>query len=388
MINFHNLEKAFAAKSDAELRNDYLLFKIIGNQWLTKAAPSLTGFALKFRLPVKRIIKATLFKHFCGGEYIEECNKTVAKLHQYKVGSILDYSAEGEEKEEKFDFTEKEIIATILHAKGDPAIPFCVFKPTGVARLALLEKVSSGKTLVAGEAEEFNRVINRIKNICRTAAENNVRIFVDAEETWIQKAIDDLVTQMMAEYNKQQPIVYNTIQLYRTDRLDFLKQAYEHALRNNYWLGIKLVRGAYMEKERDRAKQLGYPSPIHATKSGSDRDFDAALRFCVKHVDRVAICAGTHNEHSSMLLVQLMKEKNIPANDPKIYFSQLLGMSDHISYNLASAGYNVAKYVPYGPVATVLPYLIRRAQENTSIAGQMGRELSLIVEEMKRRKKG
>lgn len=386
MINFYNLEKAFAAKSNADLRNDYLLFKIIGNQWLTKAAPSLTDIALKFHLPIKRIVKATIFKHFCGGEYIEECNKTVAKLHQYKVGSILDYSAEGEAKEKKFDLTEKEIIATIHHAKGDTAIPFCVFKPTGVARMALLEKVSAEKKLTIEESEEFKRAEARVKNICKTAAENNVRIFVDAEETWIQKAIDYIVTQMMMEHNREKPIVYNTIQLYRTDRLGFLKQSYEQAVKNNYKLGMKLVRGAYMEKERARAEQMGYPSPIHTDKRGSDNDFDEALRFCVKHVDRIAICAGTHNENSSMLLVQLMKENNIPHNDSNIYFSQLLGMSDHISYNLADAGYNVAKYVPYGPVASVLPYLIRRAQENTSIAGQMGRELSLIVEERKRRK--
>jgi len=385
-MDFHNLEKAFAAKSNADLRNDYWLFKIIGNQWLTKAAPSLTDIALKFHLPIKRIVKATIFKHFCGGEFIEECNKTVAKLYQYKVGSILDYSAEGEAKEKKFDLTEKEIIATIHHAKGDRAIPFCVFKPTGVGRMALLEKVSAGTNLSPEESGEFKRAEARIKNICRNAAENNVRIFVDAEETWIQKVIDDVVTQIMMEHNREKPIVYNTIQLYRVDRLDFLKQCYDHAVKNNYLLGVKLVRGAYMEKERARAEELGYPSPIHADKAGTDSDFDDALRFCVKHIDRIAICAGTHNENSSMLLVQLMKENKIAPDNPNIYFSQLLGMSDHISYNLADAGYNVAKYVPYGPVASVLPYLIRRAQENTSIAGQMGRELSLIVEEVKRRR--
>jgi proline dehydrogenase len=386
-MTFNDLEKAFAAKSDADLRNDYWLFKVIGKQWLTKAAPFLTNFALKFHLPIKRIIKATIFKHFCGGEYIEECNITVAKLHKFKVGSILDYSAEGEEKEEKFNHTEKEIIATILHAKGDPAIPFCVFKPTGIARLALLEKVSAAKNLSVPEADEFRKAALRFKNICAAAAENNVPIFIDAEETWIQKAIDDLAMQMMQMHNKQKPIVYNTIQLYRTDRLDFLRHACEHAANNNYFLGIKLVRGAYMEKERARAAQLGYPSPIQPDKQSTDHDFNEALKFCVQHIDRVAICNGTHNENSSMLLVQLMKENNISSSHPHIYFSQLLGMSDHISYNLADAGYNVAKYVPYGPVASVLPYLIRRAQENTSIAGQMGRELGLIVEEMKRRKK-
>jgi proline dehydrogenase len=386
-ISFDNLEKAFAAKSNAELSRDYWLFKIIGNPWLVKISPPLVDFALKFHLPIKRIIKATIFKHFCGGEYIEECDQAIKKLFSFHVGSILDYSAEGEEKEEKFDHTEKEIIATIYHAKEDPAIPFCVFKPTGIARFSLLEKISAGGNLAPEESEEFKRVETRIKNICGTAAQHNVRIFIDAEESWIQKAIDDLATQMMLEHNRQKPIVYNTIQLYRTDRIGFLKQSYEHAVKNNYWLGIKLVRGAYMEKERGRAAQFGYPSPIQADKKNSDRDFDEALRFCVQHIDRIAICAGTHNESSSMLLVQLMKENNIPSNHLNIYFSQLLGMSDHISYNLAAAGFNVAKYVPYGPVESVLPYLIRRAQENTSISGQMGRELALIVAERKRRKK-
>ncbi|MEO5572335.1 MAG: proline dehydrogenase family protein [Bacteroidia bacterium] len=386
-MTFDDLEKAFAAKSDAELRNDYWLFKIIGNPWLTKAAPALTDFALKFHLPIKGIVRATLFKHFCGGEDIDECNETIKKLYSFHVGSILDYSAEGEEKEDSFEETTKEIIATIHRAKGVAAIPFCVFKPTGIARFALLEKVSSSATLTVEESEEYKKATARFKNICETAAQNNVRLFIDAEESWIQNAIDDLASQMMRLFNLQKAIVYNTIQLYRTDRLNFLKQSFEHAEKNNYQLGIKLVRGAYMEKERARAEKSGYPSPIQPDKKSCDRDFDEALRFCIQHIQRIAICAGTHNENSSMLLFKLMKEHTIPANDPNIYFSQLLGMSDHISYNLAAAGYNVAKYVPYGPVASVLPYLIRRAQENTSIAGQMGRELKLIVEERKRRKK-
>lgn len=386
-ISFDNLANAFAAKSDAELRNDYWLFKLIGQQWLVKMAPPLTDFALKFHLPIKRIIRATLFKHFCGGEFIEDCNQSIKKLWQYRVGSILDYSVEGEEKEENFERTEKEIIATIQRAKGDSAIPFCVFKPTGVARFALLEKASATPQLTSEEYEEYKRVYNRVRNICKTAAESNVRIFIDAEESWIQKAIDDLAMQMMEHYNREKPVVYNTIQLYRIDRIEFLKQSYEHAAKNNYWSGLKLVRGAYMEKERERAAKLGYPSPIQPDKQSCDCDFDEAIHFCIEHFNRIAFCAGTHNEESSMLLVNLMKKNNIPRNHPNIYFSQLLGMSDHISYNLAAAGYNVAKYVPYGPVASVLPYLIRRAQENTSIAGQMGRELSLIVAERKRRKK-
>ena len=385
-MNFNDLEKAFASKSDADLKSDYRLFKILGQKWLVDIAPPLTDMALKLHLPIKRIIRATVFKHFCGGEFIEDCEKTVNDLYKYKIGSILDYSAEGEEKEESFDYTAKEIIATIHRAKGDPAIPFCVFKPTGIARFALLEKASASADLSAEETEEFKKAAARFKNICAAAAENNVRIFIDAEESWIQKAIDDLAAQMMQLFNSQKVIVYNTIQLYRTDRLAFLKKSFEHAEKNNYFLGLKLVRGAYMEKERARAEKLKYPSPIQPDKQSCDRDFDEALRFCVEHFDRIAICSGTHNEESNMLLSQLMKEKNIPGNHPHIYFSQLLGMSDHISYNLAAAGYNVSKYVPYGPVKSVLPYLRRRAQENTSIAGQMGRELSLITAERNRRK--
>lgn len=385
-VSFNNLEKAFAAKSDSDLRNDYWLFKIIGNRWLVNAGPFFVDVALKLHLPIKRIIRATIFKHFCGGEFIEDCNMTINELYKYGIGSILDYSAEGEEKEENFDKTTNEIIANIKYARGNPAIPFCVFKPTGVARFALLEKMSVTNILLPEEYEESKRIYTRINNICQTAAENNVRIFIDAEESWIQKAIDDIAAQMMIHYNSVKPIVYNTIQLYRTDRIEFLKQSLEHAVKNNYFLALKLVRGAYMEKERERAAKLLYPSPVHSNKKDCDDDFDNALRYCVEHFDRIAICAGTHNEESSMLLVNLMKEKNVSHNNANIYFSQLLGMSDHISYNLADAGYNVAKYVPYGQVAKVLPYLVRRAQENTSVAGQMGRELSLILEERRRRR--
>jgi proline dehydrogenase len=384
-VSFHNIQKAFAAKSNAELRADYWLFKILGIKWLVNAAQPLVNTAAKLHLPIKGIIRATIFKHFCGGESIEDCKDTIDKLSKYHVKSILDYSAEGEQKEESFEYTAREIIATIKTAKENPAIAFSVFKPTGIARLLLLEKVSAGANLSAQEAEEYKRVAARFKKICGTAAENNVRIFVDAEETWTQLAIDNLVTEMMLLFNRQKAIVYNTLQHYRTDRIDFLKKAHEHAVSNNYFLGLKLVRGAYMEKERERAARLGYPSPIHADKKSCDDDYNASLRFCIEHFDRISICAGTHNEESSQYLVQLIEQHRIEPDNQSIYFSQLLGMSDHISYNLADAGYNVAKYVPYGPVDAVLPYLIRRAQENTSIAGQMGRELSLIVAEKKRR---
>jgi proline dehydrogenase len=340
----------------------------------------------RFKLPIKRIIRATIFKHFCGGEFIEDCEQTITKLHQFKVGSILDYSVEGKGDEAGFNLTTEEIIATIKRAKGNPAIPFCVFKPTGIASITLLEKVSLNAHLSQAELKEYQQTYERFKKICSTAAHYEVRILIDAEESWIQNAIDSIAENMMQHYNREKAIVYNTAQLYRHDRLAFLKSANQKAEEMNYFLGIKLVRGAYMEKERERASKMNYPSPIQPDKASCDRDFDDTLRFCIEHIDRIHICAGTHNEESSLLLAQLMEKKSIARNDERIWFSQLLGMSDHISFNLAHAGYNVCKYVPYGPVASVLPYLTRRVQENTSIAGQMGRELSLIIAERKRRK--
>lgn len=385
-VNFDNLEIAFSGKSDSDLTRAYWLFKAINSNFLVKNGPGFLNFAMALRLPVLPIVKATIFKHFCGGEDITDCNKTVQALHSSKIGSVLDYSVEGEENEDNFEHTTTEIINTITRAKGDPATPFCVFKVTGIARFNLLEKASAAPLNDPKDIADYKKVHDRIHRICHHAAANNVRIFIDAEESWIQPAIDAMADEMMALFNKEKAIVYNTVQLYRTDRLEFLKQSHQKATKSGYKLGLKLVRGAYMEKERDRALEKGYPSPIQPDHQSSNRDYDAALRYCVDHFGEIAICAGTHNEESSHLLVRLMKEKNIPVNHSDIWFSQLLGMSDHISYNLAAAGYNVAKYVPYGPVKSVLPYLIRRAQENTSIAGQTGRELRMITEEKKRRR--
>ncbi len=386
-ISFSNTEIAFASKSDRELKDDRMLFNIIGKPWLVRTAPPFVKLAMVLHLPVKPLIRATIYRHFCGGETIAECNETIKKLFDYKVGSILDYSVEGEETEESFDKTAEEILATIKRAKGDAAIPFCVFKPTGIGRMGLLEKASNTKNLSSAEFDEYKRIFGRFKKICAFAADSNVRIFIDAEESWIQNAVDDIAQQMMMHYNGSHAIVYNTVQLYRHDRLNFLNSVFQHASANNYFLGVKLVRGAYMEKERERAVRLSYPSPIQPDKPSCDNDFNEALRFCIHNIHGIALCAGTHNEYSSLLLAQLMEEKNISSSDQRIWFSQLLGMSDHISFNLAHAGYNVCKYVPYGPVDAVLPYLIRRAQENTSIAGQIGRELSMIMQELNRRKK-
>jgi proline dehydrogenase len=387
MLSFNNTEIAFSGKTNNDLNRSYWLFKMVANPAFVNVGSALTNFAIGIHFPIKGIIKATIFKQFCGGETIQECDKTIKELGKFHIGTILDYSVEGKETEHDFDACATETIATVKKAKTDSQIPFCVFKVTGLARFALLEKVSSRDKLTANEQQEFERVQNRVNTICKAAHDANVPIFIDAEESWIQQAIDDLANHMMASYNTQRAIVYNTYQLYRKDRLGYLQHSFELARMSNYYLGAKLVRGAYMEKERARAAEKGYPSPIQDTKEDTDKDYNAALLFCVENTNKIAICAGTHNENSSMYLAQLMKDKAIEAGNKHIYFSQLFGMSDHISFNLASEGFNVAKYVPYGPVNEVLPYLIRRAQENTSVKGQTGRELSLIIKEKERRKK-
>jgi proline dehydrogenase len=386
-LDFSNTEIAFQSKNNAELRTSYLLFKAIGINWLVKMGTPLVEIAFALHLPIKPLIKHTVYKQFVGGEDINDCELAIDNLYKFGIGTILDYSVEGKEAEEDFDYTCKETIDTINKAKNNPKIPFCVFKVTGVARFALLEKLNNNITLNVDEQVEFEKVVNRIDSICKTAYENNVRLFIDAEETWIQIAIDNLATQMMQKYNKEKAIVFNTLQLYRHDRLAFLKESHQQAISNNYYLGVKLVRGAYMEKERARAKELNYIDPIQPTKEKSDIDYNEALAYCIDYIDRISICAGTHNENSSLYLAQLMSDSQIKNNDNRIYFSQLYGMSDNLSYNLANAGYNVAKYLPYGPVKAVMPYLFRRAAENTSVAGQTGRELNLILKERARRAK-
>jgi proline dehydrogenase len=387
MVSFDNTEVAFSGKSDSDLRRAYWLFKVIGNPFIVKVSKVLTNFALAIRFPIKWAIKPTIFKQFVGGENIEECTRTIESLGKFGIGTILDYSVEGKEAESDFDAGTKEIIATVERAQSDKNIPFCVFKVTGLARFGLLEKVSTGEKLSEAETAEWKRVEKRVEAICVRAGEFGKPVFMDAEESWIQQAIDDLADLMMAKVNTSKPIVYNTFQLYRKDRLDFLKKSYAKAVAGNYFLGAKLVRGAYMEKERARATKMNYESPIQNSKADSDRDYDLALGFCVEYIERIGLCAGTHNENSSMLLVKLMNDKKLDHNHPHVFFSQLLGMSDHISFNLSNDGFNVAKYVPYGPVRDVVPYLIRRAQENTSVKGQTGRELGLIMREKERRKK-
>lgn len=378
---------AFAHMSDGDLWRAQQLFRIIGNPVITGVGSWVTKAALALHLPIKAPIKATIFKQFVGGETIEECLRTSERLAKSHVGTILDHSVEGQEDEDTLDHTVEEILRTIAVAKTHKEVPFSVFKPTGISRFALLEKKSLG-TLTPDEQAEWARVEARMLRLCQAAYDTGEPILVDAEESWIQPAIDELVERMMERFNKERAIVYNTLQHYRHDRLEFLRSSLAKADKGNYHLGVKLVRGAYMEKERARAAEKGYPDPIQPDKSASDKDYDEALRFCAEHFDRISVCVGTHNEASTLLMARLMAERGLPKNDRRVWFAQLLGMSDNISYNMAAAGYNVAKYVPYGPVREVLPYLIRRANENTSARGQTGRELGLILAEMRRRKKG
>ena len=384
-LSFENTEIAFRHSTNSALKRAYWLFRIINVNFLVKIGPPITNFAVNIGLPIKGLIKATIFKHFCGGETITECDNTIKNLANSGVGTILDYSIEGEDDEQVFDHTRDEIIRTIERASGDGAVPITVFKVTGVGRFSLLEKLDAAQELTADEQKEWKKVQQRVLDICTRAFKMGIPVMIDAEETWIQKTIDLLALDMMGRFNKQKAIVYNTYQMYRHDKLQSIKDDYLQAVDEGFILGAKIVRGAYMEKERRRAGEMGYPSPIQPDKESADKDYDLALRFCVDHIDRIAFVAGTHNEDSCRLLAELLSDKNIDHKNPHVYFSQLLGMSDNLSFNLANADYNVAKYVPYGPIKAVLPYLFRRAQENTAIAGQMSRELGLIVKEKKRR---
>lgn len=384
-MDFNNTEIAFSGKSNTDLKRSYWLFKIIGWSWLIKIGPTLLAIFMPLWFPIP-IIKATIFKQFCGGESIEECETTIIELSSHNVKTILDYSVEGKEEETVFDSNVKEALAAIEKGKSNSHIPFCVFKLTGFGRFGLLQKVNNKEPLSQNEEAEFERVKSRVDSMCLAGFKMEVPIFIDAEETWIQNPIDKIVLEMMRKYNREKAIVYNTAQLYRWDRIAYLKELKTIAENESFYIGMKLVRGAYIEKERDRAKKMGYKDPMHTTKENTDIDFNLAVKFCIENIDRISLCCASHNEKSNLLLIDLMNEHKISVDDTRIYFAQLLGMSDHISNNMGKEGYNVAKYVPYGPVRDVTPYLIRRAEENTSIAGQTGRELSLILNELQRRK--
>lgn len=388
MINFNDTEIAFKYKTDKSLKRAYRLYNIVKYPWIVSLGKKIVPIAFKLRLPIKGIIRATIFKQFCGGEAIDDCDETISILHKHNVGTILDYSVEGKIEEEDFDATCSEIVATLEKSKNNPAIPFAVFKVTGISRFALLEKLNDeDNELSESERNEFSEVFRRVERICGKAHEVGTPVFIDAEESWTQNTVDRLAESMIKKYNTERAVVYNTVQLYRHDKLDYLKKQVDKAKREGYVFAAKLVRGAYMEKERDRAAEMGYISPIQPDKISCDNDFNAALKFSLDNLDYCNICCGTHNEESNLLLTELMEKKGIKKDDRRINFAQLLGMSDHISYNLAHHSYFVAKYVPYGPIKEVMPYLLRRADENTSVAGQTGRELTLLSKEWERRKK-
>jgi len=383
---FENTEIAFALKNDAHLERAYFLFKMISNEPLVRIGTAATNFALKANLPIEGLIRSTVFDHFCGGVNEEDCLPVIESMYTKGVSSVLDYSVEGKENEEEFDSAMQKVLKIIDFANEKASMPIAVFKPTGFGRFHLYEKLGDGKTLNTEEQEEWNRVVERFDTVCRLAKEKDVIVLIDAEESWMQNAADNLVMQMMQLYNTEKPIVYNTLQMYRHDRMVYLKEQTKLAQEKNYFLGFKLVRGAYMEKENERAETNGYISPICRSKQFTDENFNNAAEYMLNNLKIMSLFAGTHNEDSSYLVMDIMKAKNISKNDNRVWFGQLYGMSDHISFNLADKGYNVAKYVPFGPVKDVMPYLIRRAEENTSVAGQTNRELNLLKTEKKRRR--
>ena len=385
---FNDTKVAFADKTDAQLRKAYWMFKMIEQPALTNLGTSLLNFTVHNNFPfVNGIVKNTLFEQFVGGETREESMKAVKQLFKRGVGSIFDYSIEGKEDEETFDAVCQEIKDIIKFSVGNPAIPFIVFKPTAFGRIDLYEAVGKNAELTSSQKEEWSRVVKRFDEVCKLCYEHDKKVMVDAEESWMQDAADHLCEEMMEKYNQEKPIVWNTIQMYRTHRLEYMEANLQRAREKNYFVGYKIVRGAYMEKERARAAEKGYADPIQPNKEASDKNYNAGIDFVLNHLDKVSAFFGTHNEVSSELVMDKMKAKGLENNNPHIYFGQLYGMSDNISFYLSDKGYNVAKYLPYGPVKDVVPYLTRRARENTSVAGQTGRELGLIKKELERRKK-
>jgi proline dehydrogenase len=384
-IDFQDLELAFRYKSDEELNRAYRGMKMAGSQFMNQLGPPLLTFAFRIGFPVKGYVRRTVFDIFCGGETLEETKKRSEALFRFRVLTILDYSVEGEKSETGFDATRDEILRTLQHASQNEAVAFSALKVTGIAAFDLLEKAQHKVALSAEEQSALLRGKARLDAICSRAAELRQPVFIDAEESWIQDTIDAWAEEMMARYNRGNAWIYTTAQMYRHDRLVYLQKLTGIAASSGWMPGVKVVRGAYLEKENARAAQMGYATPIHRDKASTDRDFDAALQWCVEHVQNLALCAGTHNEKSAVMLTQLMAKANLPPDHPHILCAQLLGMSDNISFVLAHHGYRVGKYLPYGPVKAVLPYLIRRAKENSSIAGQSGRELTMLGKELARR---
>ena len=382
---FNNTEVAFALKSNSQLERAYFLFRMIQNEPMVKIGSAVTNFALKAHLPIEGLIRSTVFDHFCGGVTEDDCLPIIDNMYNNgKVHSVLDYSVEGKDEEESFDNALEKILRIINFCEEKQSIPYAVFKPSGFGRFKLYQKISEEKDLTSEEKAAWNRVVARFHKVCKVAVEKDVPLLIDAEESWMQKSADKLIEELMETYNTKKAIVFNTLQMYRHDRMDYLKTLHEKAKIKGFYIGMKVVRGAYMEKERDRAEDKGYPSPICKDKEATDINYDTAIKYMMKH-PKMALFAGTHNEESSYLVMELAKKYGIVENDNRLWFGQLFGMSDHISYNLANKGYNVAKYLPFGPVRDVMPYLIRRAEENTSVAGQTSRELNLLKTERKRR---
>lgn len=385
-ISFDDTATAFSYKSDKEMRKANFVFTVVNHPWVSSFATGAVKLGLKIGLPIEGMIRTTVFEHFCGGESIDKAEQTIQKLGEYRVGAILDYSVEGEHNEAAFEATLQETLRTIDKAQGSKHIPFSVFKVTGLASADLLESIQNDKAISIGEQQAWERVKKRVDTICAKAFETGVPVLIDAEETWIQNPIDALAYEMMAKYNKQKAIVFNTYQLYRIESLKNLREAFHVAAMHNYFLGAKLVRGAYMEKERKRAADNNYTDPIQPTKEATDDAFNKALEFCIDNKQRITFMCGSHNDYSNYYLTILMNKHGMKPWDNRVWFAQLFGMSDNISFNLARGGFNVAKYLPYGPVKSVMPYLLRRAEENTSVAGQSSRELTLIRKELSRRK--
>lgn len=387
MIDFNNTKIAFAYKSTFQLRKAKMMFQLVARSWIVKISKWATNIALFLRIPLRPFVKPTIFSQFCGGETIDECNTTINTIGTYNVGAILDYSVEGAENIKDHDITAKNILGTIDKANGNPNIPYAVFKITGIARDSFLERINNQLNSLSDEDQkEYNTVYNRIDKICGYAYKKRIPIFIDAEDFSMQRAIDDFAWKMIQKYNQEKAFVFNTIQAYRVDRFEFLKKKHRNAITQGVKYGVKLVRGAYMEKERKRALDHGYSSPIHKNKIATDKCFNKCMNYIVDNLEDFALCLGTHNEESTIMLTELMRKRGVVKNDDRIVFAQLLGMSDHITFNLAHNGYPVAKYVPFGPVKDVMPYLLRRAEENSSVSGQTSRELELISYEIKRRK--
>ena len=384
-LDFQDTETAFRDKSDAELKEKYRLFRMMNSPMLNEIGTRGAEFALSIGLPVEWLIKRTIFEQFCGGETIEECQATIDRLGNSGIGAILDYSVEGKNTEADFEHGKEEVIKNLDRAKNDDDIPFAVFKTTGIAPLGTLEKVSSGAEMRESNKLKWENAKRRVREICEYAHKIDQPVFIDAEESWIQNAIDSMAMEMMAEFNNDRAIVYTTTQMYRHDRLQYIEDEHAKAVERGYKFAVKLVRGAYMEKERERAQEMGYASPIHPDKKSTDEAYDSAVAYCLEHIDNISFVNGTHNEESTQKMAQIMEQKGLPHDHDHCFFSQLYGMSDNLSYILADNGYNVSKYVPYGPVKDAVPYLIRRARENSSVTGQMSRELDLISREMERR---